>query len=154
IVKSSIALGNFPSDPAGTGTVAWLPTEAVSQAIVDVALTEDEQPFAVNLVHPRPVPWDALMGAMAQVAQLPLVPITQWVEQVDRRAKNASAEDMEKIPAIKLLDFLKTAIGGSGNVQFSTTQAQRVSQTMADLRPLSADDAARWMGYWSSVGFI
>ncbi|KAJ7052229.1 putative aminoadipate reductase [Mycena amicta] len=154
IVKSSIALGNFPSDPTGTGTVAWLPTEAVSQAIVDIALTEDEQPFAVNLVHPRPVVWDAVMGAMAQVAQLPLIPITEWVGQVERRANNASVEDMEKFPAIKLLDFLKTAIGGSGNVQFSTTQAQRVSQTMADLRPLSADDATRWMGYWSSVGFI
>ncbi|KAJ7052216.1 putative aminoadipate reductase [Mycena amicta] len=154
IVKSSIALGNFPSDPTGTGTVAWLPTEAVSQAIVDVALTEDEQPFAVNLVHPRPVPWDAVMGAMAQVAQLPLVPITEWVEQVERRARNANAESMEQIPAIKLLDFLKSAVGGSGNIQFSTTQAQRVSQTMANLRPLSADDATRWMGYWSSVGFI
>ncbi|KAJ7053408.1 male sterility protein-domain-containing protein [Mycena amicta] len=152
LVKSSIALGNFPSHP--NGTVAWLPPEAVSQAIVDVALSEDEQPFAINLVHPRSVAWDAVMAPMARVAQLPLVPITEWVEQVSRRAKNASAEDMEQIPAIKLLDFLRIAIGGSGNIQFTTTQAQRVSQSMAILQSLSDEDVRRWMGYWSRVRFI
>ncbi|KAJ7052222.1 putative aminoadipate reductase [Mycena amicta] len=154
IVKSSIALGNFPSDP--TGTVSWLPSEAVAQCIVDLALlpAEGGKPFAVNVVHPRPVAWDAVMGAMARVAQLPLVPIAEWVQQLDQSAKNATAEDMGKIPALKLLDFLKSGIGSSGDIQFSTTQAQRVSPTMANLRPLNADDATRWMGYWSSVGFI
>ncbi|KAJ7056386.1 putative aminoadipate reductase [Mycena amicta] len=152
LVKSSITLGNFPSDP--TGTIAWLPSEAVAQAIVDVALTEEEQPFAVNLVHPRPVAWDAIMGAMAKVAQLPLVPITEWVAQVDRLGKNPSAEDMEQIPAIKLLDLLKSAIGDTGSVQFSTVHAQRVSETIASLPSLSEEDAKRWMGYWNSSGFI
>ncbi|KAJ7055851.1 putative aminoadipate reductase [Mycena amicta] len=153
IVKSSIAFGNFPSDPMGT--VSWLPSEAVAQGIVDVALLDrPEQAFtAVNLVHPKPVAWDAVMGAMARVAQLPLVPIEQWLEQLDRSAKDASAQDMENIPAIKLLDVLKSTIS-SENIQFSTAKAQRISQTMDRLPELCEEDVKRWMRYWSSVGFI
>ncbi|KAJ7052219.1 putative aminoadipate reductase [Mycena amicta] len=154
IVKSSIALGNFPSDP--TGTVSWLPSEAVAQCIVDVAFlpAEGATPFAVNIVHPRPVTWDAVMGAMARVAQLPLVPLAQWLAQLDKHAKHASAEDMETLPAIKLLDFLKSFVGHSGNAQFTTTQAQRVSQTLDTLPQLGEEDVRRWMAYWRSVGFI
>ncbi|KAJ7067512.1 putative nonribosomal peptide synthetase [Mycena amicta] len=154
IVKSSIALGSFPSDP--TGTVSWLPSEAVAQSIVDVASlpAESGKPFALNIVHPRPVAWDAVMGAMARVAQVPLIPIAEWVRQLDKSAKDASAMDMEKIPAIKLLDFLNYGLGRSGNMQFSTAKAQQVSQTLDRLPELGEEDVQRWMAYWSSVGFI
>ncbi|KAJ7686385.1 hypothetical protein B0H17DRAFT_1160660 [Mycena rosella] len=72
IVKSSIALGSFPSNPAGT--VAWITPEAVAGTIVDAALNTEKPPFAINLVHPRPVTWDALMSSMARAAQRQLIP--------------------------------------------------------------------------------
>ncbi|KAJ7916044.1 putative aminoadipate reductase [Mycena leptocephala] len=116
MVKSSIALGSFPSDPVAAA--AWLAPEAVSRAIVDAALSTEKPPFAVNLVHPRPVPRDLLMSAMARA------------------------------PGMKLLDFFKGFVAGEGNIEFSTSKAQALSESMS-LNPLSEDDATKWMHYWT-----
>ncbi|KAF7293886.1 Acetyl-CoA synthetase-like protein [Mycena chlorophos] len=154
IVKSSLALGSFPSDPASTA--AWILPEAVSQAIVDVALLppESEQPFALNLVHPRPIAWDAIFSVLAGTAKMPLIPIAQWVSQVEKLARNASGEDLERFPAIKLVEFLKAALAGAVNVPFATEKAQAVSSAMKDLRQLEDADVRRWIGYWNQAGFI
>ncbi|KAJ7045274.1 putative aminoadipate reductase [Mycena alexandri] len=152
IVKSSIALGNFPSDPSGV--VAWLPSEAVSQAIVDAALSIEKPPFAINLVHPRPILWDDVISSMARTAQLPLVPFADWVQQLQDRSVGAAAEDIENIPGIKLLDFFRAAVAGAGNIEFSTEKAQTMSESMRLLKPLSDADVQRWMQYWREKEFI
>ncbi|KAJ7865231.1 putative aminoadipate reductase [Mycena leptocephala] len=152
IVKSSIAIGNFPSDPSGV--VAWLAPEAVSRAIVDAALSTEKPPFAVNLVHPRPVSWDLVMSTMAGAAQLPLIPFADWVQNLEDRSARATAEDIDKIPGIKLLDFFKAAVAGAGNIEFSTSRAQALSESMKLLNPLSGEEAKKWMQYWRKKEFI
>ncbi|KAF7341009.1 Acetyl-CoA synthetase-like protein [Mycena sanguinolenta] len=146
IVKSSIALGGFPSDPSGT--IAWITPEAVSHTIVDIALTSETPPFAINLVHPRPVPWDFIMSTLAETVKLPLIPFGEWVQQLEDLSTTAIAQDIEKIPGIKLLDFFKAAVAGTGNINFSTSKAQTVSESMRLLEPLRAEDAKQWMQYW------
>ncbi|KAJ6601010.1 putative aminoadipate reductase [Mycena vulgaris] len=152
IVKSSIALGSFPSDPSGV--VAWIPPEAVSRTIVDIALRAERPPFAVNLVHPRPVPWDTVISRLAQTAQRSLTPFPDWVRLLKARAVHATAEDMEHIPGIKLLDFFSAAVEGRGSTEFSTVKAQAASDAMRLVAPLGGDDAERWMRYWREAGFI
>ncbi|KAF7341008.1 Acetyl-CoA synthetase-like protein [Mycena sanguinolenta] len=146
IVKSSIALGNFPSDPSGT--VAWITPEAVSHAIIDAALSPETPPFAINLVHPRPVAWDFVMSNLASTVHLPLIPFGEWVQQLKDLSTTATAKDIEKIPGIKLLDFFKAAAAGTANIRFSTSKAQMVSESMRLLEPLRAQDAKQWMQYW------
>ncbi|KAJ7613299.1 acetyl-CoA synthetase-like protein [Mycena polygramma] len=152
IVKSSIALGNFPSDPAGV--VAWLSPEAVSHTIVDAATSTAKLPFAMNLVHPRPVPWDRMMSTFAREAQLPLIPFSDWVEQVQVHSSAATAEEIDKIPATKLLDFFKAVVAGAGSIEFSTAKAQAMSEWMKSLKPLTEEDAKQWMKYWRRKEFI
>ncbi|KAF8215557.1 male sterility protein-domain-containing protein, partial [Mycena galopus ATCC 62051] len=146
MVKSSIALGNFPSN--SSGVVAWIPPEAVSNTIVDVALSGEKPPFAVNLVHPRPVPWDFIVSTMASMVQLPLVPFADWVKQLETRAAGATADDLEKIPGIKLLDFFKASAAGARTSQFSTLKAQTLSESVKLLVPLREEDVKQWMSYW------
>ena len=76
-------------------------------------------------------------------------------------------------PAIKLVGFMHTLAQGdsairlqmgtlkasvdfevAGPAGFATDVAQRVSETMRDLEPLSAADATRWVDYWESVGMF
>ncbi|KAJ7609797.1 hypothetical protein DFH06DRAFT_1246824, partial [Mycena polygramma] len=152
LVKSSIALGNFPSNPSGI--VAWLSPEAVSQTIVDAALSMEKPPFAINLVHPRPVPWDTVMAAVAAEAQLPMVPFPDWVQQVRGRSVGATIDDIGKIPSIKLLDFFEAAVAGTGDVEFSTAKAQAMSDSMRLLKPLSGDDVRKWMSYGRQRNYI
>ncbi|KAJ6457255.1 putative aminoadipate reductase [Mycena sanguinolenta] len=152
IVKSSITLGNFPSDPSGVA--AWLPPAAISRAIVDVALKPEMPPFAVNLVHPRPIPWDLVMSTMASTAQLPLIPFTDWVQQLQDRSSGATAEDIADLPGIMLLDFLKATANEGGGIEFSTAKAQALSDSMKLLKPLNEDDVKQWMQYWRKKKFI
>ncbi|KAJ7636836.1 putative aminoadipate reductase [Roridomyces roridus] len=154
IVKSSLALGAFPSDLSNV--VAWLPAEAVSSAIVDAALISPEtrQFTTINLVHPRPVPWDCIMSSMAGMVDLPMIPFAEWVQRVKGRAVNATAGDLDSIPGIKLLDFLTRMVAYQANIEFSTTKAQELSSSIRSLTPLDAEDARRWMAYWRRKEFI
>ncbi|KAJ6514497.1 putative aminoadipate reductase [Mycena vitilis] len=152
IVKSSIALGNFPSYPSGVAP--WLAPEAVSQAIVDAALSTEKPPFAINLVHPRPVPWDRVMQALANDARLPLIPFPVWVKQLQVRAAAATAEDFDNIPGIKLLDFFTGGVSFVAHLEFSTLKAQVLSEAMRLLEPLKEEDAKQWMSYWRQRKYI
>ncbi|KAF7293887.1 Acetyl-CoA synthetase-like protein [Mycena chlorophos] len=155
IVKSSITIGSFPSDSAAS--VSWILPETVAQSIVDVALlsSEVEQPFALNLVHPRPIRWDMVFGAMAREAKLPLVPLTEWIAQIGDKAKTATAADLERVPAIKLMEFLKAAAAGAGQVQFSTDEAQAVPWApylgTIELPPLSPSPAYPQPQLWAPI---
>ncbi|KAJ7488851.1 putative aminoadipate reductase [Mycena latifolia] len=152
IVKSSIALGSFPSDPSSM--VAWIRPEAVARTIVDAALCAERPPFAMNLVHAWPVSWDTILLSMARIAQCPLVPFADWVRQLETRSAQATAEDIENIPGIKLLDFFNVIATGRGSTQFSTVKAQALSSAMRSVEPLNMKDVERWMKYWSDQGLI
>ncbi|KAG2347280.1 acetyl-CoA synthetase-like protein [Suillus weaverae] len=150
IVKSSVSLGVFPE---AQGLLSWIPTYAVSNAILDVAFAEEEPPIAVNLITSVP---------------LPLIPFSEWFAKVELSAKNASEADIKRIPAIKLLDFMRlmsrsdTAIRASGEMgsevggftSFATGVAQRVSLTVKELEPLSTATATQWVDYWDAVGMF
>ncbi|KAF8215633.1 hypothetical protein K438DRAFT_1799007 [Mycena galopus ATCC 62051] len=151
MVKSSIALGNFPSDPSGA--VAWLPPAAVSHTIIDAALITESPPFAVNLVHPRSVPWDFVISAMASKTHLPLIPFADWVQQLQDRSAQATADDIANIPGIKLLGFFNAILSKAGT-EFSTLKAQALSESMKSLNSLKKDDVKQWMNYWREKKFI
>ncbi|KAG0702280.1 putative aminoadipate reductase [Suillus ampliporus] len=175
IVKSSVSLGAFP-EAQGVSLLSWIPTLAVSNAILDVAFAKEEPPIAVNLVHPRPVAWTTLMRPVTDAiferkvtsAPLPLIPFSEWLEKLESSAKNASQENIKRIPAIKLLEFMRfitrsdIAIRASGDMhsevalvtQFATGVAQRVSPTMKELEPLSPAYAVQWVAYWEAAGMF
>ncbi|KAI5990800.1 putative aminoadipate reductase [Pisolithus marmoratus] len=165
-VKSSVTLGGLPD--LG-GSVAWLPMDAVSGAILDVALSDEEPPIAVNLVHPRPVEFESIMRPISDALfeknitreRLPLLRSSEWFHRLEKQAVSASEEKMRQVPAIKLLDYLRTfdqqSSGEDSNVlqvTFATDTAERVSKTMKALPPISRADATRWVDYWVSVGLF
>ncbi|KAL4077414.1 putative aminoadipate reductase [Scleroderma citrinum] len=180
LVKSSITLGALP-DIRGVNLVqsmAWLPTDAVSGAILDVALGDNQPPTAINLVHPRPVEWEALMKPISKaltaknitVEPLPLIPAAEWYHRLEIQAVDADEAKIKRVPAIKLLTFFRSFAqgnqhsdgmngeqGNDANVvvfDFSTEVAERESKTMRELPRLSESDAIRWVDYWESVGFF
>ncbi|KAJ7439942.1 hypothetical protein FB451DRAFT_1569729 [Mycena latifolia] len=121
IVKFSIAVGGFPSNPSVV--VAWIPPETVARMIVDAALCAEHPPFAINL-HP-------------------LIPFAEWIRQLETRSARATAEDIENIPGIKLLDFFTSVEAGQWSTEFSTVKAQALSNAMQSVMPLWAQDAER-----------
>ncbi|KAF8219495.1 putative aminoadipate reductase [Tricholoma matsutake] len=174
MVKSSLALGVLPS---AYGTVSWVPMDAVSRTILDVAFAKERPPTALNLVHPRPVKWnDVILPVGKAVARqrmlgpeaLRVVSFQKWFSLVEKRAKSASEDNLKNIPAIKLLEFFRgiteadLAIGRShhtdaesgGLAKFATVKAQGISSTMKELAQIGTQDVELWVSYWNSVGLF
>ncbi|KZP22007.1 NAD(P)-binding protein [Athelia psychrophila] len=171
-VKSSIVLGALPD---AQGVASWLPMDVVSQAILDVALSKEAPSIALNIVHPRPSQWSAVITSVASAMQragltrrrLPLVPFKEWFARLEQRSKGAYAGEMADIPALKLLEFFRgmaaadvvmrtsgrTDLEG-GMASLATSKAQAASQTIAEVQPIGAEDAQRWVDYWISKGFF
>jgi hypothetical protein len=108
---------------------SWLPFDAVCQAILDVAFAPATPESALNLVHPRPVSWEKIMGAMSQSLEtlgvhdrLTLVDLQTWFAKLTEASRGADDATLRRIvrgslastrtmlthtfqPAIKLLDF-------------------------------------------------
>lgn len=116
---------------------------------------------------------EAMSTALAQVTggtKLPLVPFSEWFDKLEKLAVNATPEIMQRAPGVKLLPFYRAmatadkenrAAGEQavdreavGQFDIDTRKVQRASETMRDVKPLGAEDAARWVGYWHSKGIF
>ncbi|KAF8154567.1 hypothetical protein B0H34DRAFT_661311 [Crassisporium funariophilum] len=182
LVQSSIHLNALPSaigvnDFLGLQAYSsWLPMHSVSQAILDVALSDSKSADALNLVHPRPVSWEVLMSdindALVQegvsASRIPVVSFKEWFSLLEARSINATDDVIKQIPAIKILDFFRSFADtdatlrlvnkhdaeSGGLANFSTVKAQTISKTMKDLPAIGARDAHLWVRYWKSAGLF
>ncbi|KII90242.1 hypothetical protein PLICRDRAFT_40443 [Plicaturopsis crispa FD-325 SS-3] len=171
-VKSSIALGALPD---AQGLLTWTPMHAVSQGVLDIAFTQSTPPPAINLVHPSPVEWNFVMKTISQtlsevlhIDSLPLSPFGQWFTKLEARAKNATEDDIKRIPAIKLLEFFRalsstdkgirasgrTDVEAAGMAPLAIEKLRATSPSMATLQPLGVDDVQSWIHYWASTGLF
>ncbi|KAI5992035.1 putative aminoadipate reductase [Pisolithus orientalis] len=138
-IKSGVTLGRLPD--LGV-SVAWLPMNAVSGAILDVALSDNELPTMVNVAHPRPVEFEAVMKPISDALfekkitkeRLPLLHLSDWFHRLEKQAVNANEEKLRQVPAIKLFDYLRAFDQQSSGrntsilaVTFATDRAERVS---------------------------
>ncbi|KZT20596.1 acetyl-CoA synthetase-like protein [Neolentinus lepideus HHB14362 ss-1] len=175
LVKSSRSLGYLPD---AQGVATWMTSEVVARTVLDTVFAKGHPPSALNVLHPRPVPWTGLMeGVQAALVKivdhgqrkpLPLVPFKQWITLLEKKAVGATESDMEATPAIKLLPLFqsmaqadvairtsgKTDTEAGGMPRFASQKAQAVSPALRDAPQLSVEDAERWIVYWHRKRFF
>lgn len=73
--------------------------DAIGRMYIDWLLTDGELPPLVNVVHPRPTTWDVVFRGIQEELgyELPVVPMDIWVEKLEARAVDATAEDIENV---------------------------------------------------------
>lgn len=77
--------------------------DAVSNTILEVALGEESLPPMVNLVHPRPISWSAMMDGVrsalgvAGFSGLQSLPFSEWFKMLENHAEIASQHNIQKI---------------------------------------------------------
>ncbi|KAG7447195.1 acetyl-CoA synthetase-like protein [Guyanagaster necrorhizus] len=162
LVKSSIAINALPSF---SGVVSWMTVQSVAQIILDIAFNPEAEPM-INLVHPKPVPWASIITQVQHALKedIPVKPASEWFEILETRSQTASSEDMQQIPALKLLAFFREMIqGGDGSdsdqesgglPRFSTSKAEKYSSTMLNVKPIGSEEVEGWVQYWKEVGFL
>jgi len=173
LVKTSLSIGMLPN---AIGVVSWVPMDAVSDALLDVGFSAERPPIAVNVVHPRSVPWTAVMQKLRTILirekqlssdALRIVPYKQWLAKVEDYAKAPSEEDLKNLPGIKLVDFYRAQVSvdeslrkdglekaeSAGLTPLTTKNAERLSERMRNLEPLDEPVIEKWVKYWIAAGF-
>ncbi|EKM51563.1 uncharacterized protein PHACADRAFT_212203 [Phanerochaete carnosa HHB-10118-sp] len=160
MVKSSLSLGCFPEM---SGLLNWVPLDAIGSAYIGWVIFDNNLPLLVNVVHPRPTSWDVVLrGIRTEVGgDMPVVPLDVWVAKLDVQSSTATAEDLARLPALKLIGFFRGLVAarlGSGDradsLPFATDELQRSSPTMCELQPLSEEHARMWVRYWKSRRYL
>ncbi|KAJ0107296.1 hypothetical protein J7T55_015761 [Diaporthe amygdali] len=150
IIISSAYLGVLPATFPSRDRVDWVPVDKVSGALIEVLLScsKKQQPDHVSLsadvfhiVNQDVISWsDHLMPGVANLyaqesTNVKLVPFDKWVE-VLKRSADASSLDVERNPAIRLLDFY-LGVSGTDKVPraLASERARQVSKTLRNVGP-------------------
>ncbi|THH07788.1 hypothetical protein EW145_g3144 [Phellinidium pouzarii] len=166
LVKSSVALQKIPDVK---GTVSWITADDAADAIVDMMHADSER--TLHLVHPRPVPWSLVIGAIAKGLGLSIVSYGDWLSSLEHAHRDLydgspDAAKIEKVfrenPALRLMSFFSSArdrvdvenLEPLGIVKMRCEKAVASSKTLKEAGSIVNDDARRWIASWRRTGFI
>ena len=179
IIVSSAYLNAFPKTFPSRDHIDWLPVDKLSKILVEILSSAShpsnrqelpdeevsdplERAGAVgtkmyHVVNPQAASWsgdlaaevlDAYPGSIVQ----PL-PFEEWVERLKASAEEVENDeniDVERNPAIRLVDFYSGTIGGKKDARILPAKAStKASKTLRELGPLSRGWLDNWMAQWS-----
>ncbi|KAH9911783.1 acetyl-CoA synthetase-like protein [Epithele typhae] len=148
LVRISQKLGCMPSRDEN---LTWVPVDVAAAALLE--MTRSRAPV-LHLRSPRPVPWDIVFAPMAARLRVPLVPYAEWLARVEADAAAAARDGSGHDAAHSLLAFLGSARMGGAEGALDVSEAVGCSKALADVAPLSGEDAERYLGFWDKVGFV
>ncbi|EKM52305.1 uncharacterized protein PHACADRAFT_260612 [Phanerochaete carnosa HHB-10118-sp] len=169
VIKSSVALGMLP---ALDGVVSWIPVDVVIASLIDLVTSDRPLPELVNIVHPHPTEWHVVFECInGRLGQQPLrmVPFKDWLHAVEAVAAAERPEDLERVPAVKILQFLQGIaasearaaatqgelfVEAGGVPTYDTANLRRLSPSTDTLEPLGELHARAWVDYWKKKGFL
>ncbi|GJJ05921.1 putative NRPS-like protein biosynthetic cluster [Clathrus columnatus] len=163
IITASRIIGSLPDYE---GVASFVPVHKAASAIIE--LRHAPINFA-HLVHPRPIKWTELIHSISDELQLPIIPFSDWVNQLENLPK--TEEMFHKTHALHLIEFYKAAIPppkGSATDSFSNEHEVMGLPTFETSRTVSAVEALNevslpcitteevvgWIGYWRAKGVL
>lgn len=152
LVKSSQTLRVFP---ALQGRLQWAPVDAVANTIVDLAMREGDAYPIYHVDNPVCQPWEEMVSLLVKELRIPkenVIPFSEWV----RRVKRSPLREETENPALRVIDFLeKNFVRMScGELILGTSRSKEHSSTLAELGPVSAEVARRYIRAWKEAGFL
>ncbi|EMD35494.1 hypothetical protein CERSUDRAFT_157295 [Gelatoporia subvermispora B] len=145
IVAVSQIVGCVPSRDE---ELTWLPVDTAASALVEFSRADQR---VVHLIHPRPVPWNAIFSPIAERLNLELVPYPEWIQRL--RIADEAQVDGQQSSALALREFFESSVS-EADMHLDTTKAVRTSKTLQEIRPLGKEDAMKWLDFWGKVGHI
>jgi hypothetical protein len=128
--------------------VTWLPVDAAATAILDIVKHSGNPspPIAyLNLVHPRPTPWDDIFKAAADHLHLDFVSYDKWVELLG--LKENALSDQNLGASEDLRGFLSG--GQFGESRFRVDVTLESCPSLKDVKALEGVDLIKSIDFWS-----
>lgn len=79
-----------------------------------------------------------------------VIPFNEWIDIIDQRRH--LLDQVERLPAIKLVDFYKGLQAGKEPRRLATRNAALVSKTLRELGPANKGWLANWLEQWRLIG--
>ncbi|KAI5918368.1 hypothetical protein F4810DRAFT_704251 [Camillea tinctor] len=157
LIASSKYLGKLPSSLGHLEMVDWVPVDVAAQSIAELAIystrscTTATGAEVYHVANPQPTAWEKLavkvVLQLQVTGQIEMVSLEAWISSL--RESVSAIEDIERNPAIKLLDFFEGLVGKTTEpALLDVEKAVGISQSLANLGPVGDEWMATWMGQW------
>ncbi|KAK4099156.1 acetyl-CoA synthetase-like protein [Parathielavia hyrcaniae] len=162
LIKTSKSLGKIPRSlgPANDG-IAWVPLDMAAKVILDLVPPSVQGTMGnlrcFNVVNPQVAPWNELAAVVQQHHSdmepgqtLDAVEFEEWLNELGAVGVSNGAEEAERFPALKLLDFFEglKADGEKGLWRFETEKGVELSPTMAQMGAVNGELMRKWLDEW------
>jgi thioester reductase-like protein len=157
LILSSLYLGKLP-DSLGPrfDNVEFVPVDLLADILSELAIAGQAAGTGIvfNLRNPRTATWRALIPAITTTHPLEIVSSTTWLDSL--RA-NRDADDLDRNPAVKLLDFFGGLWGTDRETKGFRPQSMAIeralgaSLAMRKLEAVKLEWLAKWVGEWIAV---
>ncbi|KAI0111253.1 acetyl-CoA synthetase-like protein [Nemania sp. FL0031] len=152
LINSSVRLGCFPASFPSRDNVDWLPVDKVARVLLEIlesatAATEISSKGKLPIYHvtnPHAISWGNIVPWAVDSLRLKPVSFDEWLDKLE--GSNESLEDVDKNPAVKLVEFYHEAsrVGGAPRCMM-TWRATQASKTLREIGPVNRE----WMTMWS-----
>jgi thioester reductase-like protein len=160
LLISSRDLGMVPQTLGSQNVVDWIPMDVAAETVCELTLAHagevrksPESARAYHIVNPRVVQWSDLVPRILQALQedidKPVKSVTfeAWLKAL--RGCPVTTEEMEKKPAIKLLDFYHGLNSEGGSLPIlATRDTEGTSEALRSVDAISAELVRAWIKMW------
>jgi thioester reductase-like protein len=160
LLISSRELGMVPQTLGNQNVVDWIPMDVAAKTVYQLTMARSGEASkdvdvarAYHIVNPLVVQWTDLVPSIVQVLQeqtdkpVKAVTFETWLKAL--RDCPVTTEEMEKKPAIKLLDFYEGLRLENGALpRLATRDTEGTSEALRSVDAISADLVRAWIKMW------
>lgn len=149
-------LGKVPADLGALDCMDWIPVDVLADALTEILLphsapTRTGKTRYMHFVNPSKAYWSdmapIILSKLDSDQKLEVVAFTDWLDCLAEASEKLT--EIDGIPAVKLLDFLRESSHYSiERASFSTKDTERLSPTLKKLPPVSAEWMEHWLNQW------
>ncbi|KAI0430794.1 acetyl-CoA synthetase-like protein [Xylaria sp. FL1042] len=152
LLRTAKTIGFMPTHVA---LIDWVPVETVAAVLSSLIIrpakrVASEQEMDVFHVYPsQPLPpWEILVEIMCKTYGVTeTLPLPEWIKRLRSISEHVTPDDLEKMPALKVLDFYEASGDGLENVRVITERTLAVSGV--DIQPANEQLVTRWLRDWN-----
>ncbi|KAI1199756.1 acetyl-CoA synthetase-like protein [Nemania serpens] len=151
LINSSVRLGCFPTSFPSRDNVDWVPVDKVARVLCEILESatlklESEAKGTLPVYHvanPHAISWGNIVPWAADTLRLQLVSFEDWLSKLE--GCDEPLEDVDKNPAVKLVEFYREAGKVSATRRMMTWKTAQASKTLREMVPVNQ----RWLTAWS-----
>lgn len=145
LMQTSSTLQCIPNPVA---PIDWVPVDVVASMIHRFVVHQPESDVQFFNVYPRnPQHWRIFVDAIQKKTGVSeIVTLRDWLKKL-RKITDPSAEELDKLPALKMLDYFEAIGDGNEVPSYATADAQRVSGI--EVHPVDKAVLERWLDNYS-----